>query len=168
VNIKQKKYALITITGIFSGIITLFGIYFTFQFISTLTFELSYTPIVVIVFLMVGYHGILFYIKVFLTSLSLWVKNKHILKIITITISFFTVVALLTMLESFDLEISNNDKGILFEIVGFFIYLTPISRYIIKFVTSENESDIYSDIIIKTTAISLVLIGLFLQFSYFY
>ncbi|MDH3312438.1 MAG: hypothetical protein OEM28_04720 [Nitrosopumilus sp.] len=167
-NIKQKKYALITITGIFSGIITLFGIYFTFQFISTLTFELSYTPIVVIVFLMVGYHGILFYIKVFLTSLSLWVKNKHILKIITITISFFTVVALLTMLESFDLEISNNDKGILFEIVGFFIYLTPISRYIIKFVTSENESDIYSDIIIKTTAISLVLIGLFLQFSYFY
>lgn len=166
-EIKKRKHLLFWISLVFVVIITYYAIQHSFQSISTISSELSYIPIVIVFSLIFSYYGILVITKSFLMGCSLWTQNKNILKSITIVISFFMVLGMLSIVNITTFDISNSDKGILFEIVGFFIYLNPVTKYVVKSVTSENEFEFERETMIKSSAISFVLIGLILQFSYF-
>ena len=90
-------------------------------------------------------------------------KNFQILTIgITITAMTFTVYTS----SFYTTGINNSDRGIIFEIVGFIIYLTPINKILLRYI-KEDQLLNNNDVIIKTSAITLVVIGLLLQLSFF-
>ena len=132
---------------------------FDFEFFNTLKI-IGYITITTI-----AYYGILNLLKPLLGSFSLWTKNKFILKFLTILITALSTLVLFSMWEYYDILLNYNDRGIVLEMIGFFIYLNPISKFLTNFLTTENEVD--HRLMIQTTAIVLVLFGLILQFSYF-
>ncbi len=113
----------------------------------------------------IAYYGVLNLLKPFLESFGLLIKNKSIMKFLTILITALSTLVLFGTWEEDDILLNYNDRGIVLEMIGFFIYLNPVSKYLTNFITTENEVD--HRLMIRTTAIVLVLSGLILQFSYF-
>ena len=64
-----------------------------------------------------------------------------------------------------DPNTNKAELGILFEIIGFIIYLTPVTKYLSR-VIKDTEDKINNDLIVKTSAVIFVILGLFLQLLY--
>ncbi len=122
-------------------------------------------PIGYILLSVVTYYGMITFVKPLLSSFNFYTKNKFIIRIITIFITISGLVIVLQLLSIYDTGLNLNDQGLILEIIGFFIYLNPINLYITNFLTEEHDEEIDHKLIIKTTAIGLVLFGLILQFS---
>ena len=165
-KLKIRKYIIIAIPLIFLGTLVLS----TIVTISILNIDFDilklYIQFSLIVTPLFAYIGLLNYFKLifgFLKSLP----NKFTGNILTIIIIGLGIHIILFMWNFMNIELNYNDQGIILEIMGFFIYLSPVRDYIQKSLDKEDLKNIDSQFIIKTTAIGFVLIGLVLQFSYF-
>lgn len=164
---KIRKFAFAIILSIFPAI-TFYSAYDT---ILNWTYEFDMSSLVrpagYVAFSIVSYYGWMILIKPLLSSLTLFTKNRFIIQIFTIVTTLAGLLMLLRFLDVYNIDLNYNDQGILLEIIGFFIYLNPINRYLTNILVSEDDEDVEHSTITKTTAIGLVLIGLTMQFSYF-
>ncbi len=113
------------------------------------------------------YYGMINFTKPLLSSFNSQIKNKSVIKILTISIVISGLIIITKYFGLYESGLNHNDQGIMFEMIGFFIYLNPINRHITNFLIEKNDEGIDHQLILKTTAVGLVLIGLILQFSYF-
>ena len=93
-------------------------------------------------------------------------RNQKKFQILTISITILAITFTVYLSYFYITDINNSDRGIIFEIVGFIIYLTPVHKILLGHV-KEDELLKNNDEIIKTSAITLVVIGLLLQLSFF-
>ena len=94
-------------------------------------------------------------------------RNPRRSEILTIIISISAVVFVVYGILIRPITISYNDLGIILQIMGFIIYVPHVTTFLLRFV-DESEQEKSAKQIIKTAAISLVVIGLVLQISSFH
>ena len=79
-----------------------------------------------------------------------------------------TILAVVFVVYQFTIYsiIGYNDLGIILQILGFLIYIPHVTTFLLQ-MTSKSEQEENTKQIIKTAAISLIVIGLVLQISSF-
>lgn len=164
---KKLQYVLLIAVCVIPASVIYFGIDDFLKFISRIGFENSQESGAIIFSLVLTYVGTILMNKIVIIAASFVTEKYYVLKFITITITFFALMFVISNMENYKLDISNNDKGILFEIVGFFIFLNPINKYLANFFKDKNDLFIDHELIVKTTSVTLVVIGLIMQLSTF-
>ena len=125
------------------------------------------------------YYGFILALKIIIVEIEHYTK-KHIIKnevIICAAVGCSIIVIICTYIA--DPNTNKAKLGILFEIIGFIIYLTPVTKYLSKVtkyvsevtkywskVVTDTEDKINNDLIVKTSAVIFVISGLFLQLLY--
>ena len=92
-------------------------------------------------------------------------RKPRLLQVLITIIAFLAVIFVIYRAVMRFPEINSNDMGIILQIVGFVIYLPSIRRFLSCLVGEDNQLKT-NDQTIKTTAISLIVIGLLLQLSF--
>ena len=119
-------------------------------------------PVIInIVFTFALLIGIIAIMKLIIIFASELTNNSTYLQIVmlsvAIIIGFFAT--------SSDLGI-NSDKGVIFEIIGFIVYLTPVKKYLATMIKhNDNENEEHYEKLIKNVAVVLIIFGLLLQLS---
>ncbi len=83
-------------------------------------------------------------------------------------IGCFILLSIWTVLDRSLENLIHNDKGIILEMIGFVVYLSPIRVKLSKIFATYSEhwkSDDWKDLI-SIVAIGMVIIGLYFQFSF--
>ena len=119
--------------------------------------------------------GTILMMRIIINFVSELTNNLKYLQIITISIAF--TIGLFIM--NYDYGMSNSDRGVIFEIIGFLVYLTPIKKYLADTMLDEDqnrkhlvnaakqndENAKHYEQLVGYVAIVLVIFGLFLQLS---
>ena len=161
-NIKKDHYALVVTTiivGVFYGPITIYGIElipseFTFDFSKIITLGIG--PCFT-------YLGMMSLNRTFLEQIQRITDKKCIHQGLIIITTFFAVMMAIFLTTIFGSEINPSNFGILYELMGFFIFLIPKNQFLIKFIQIDSKQ---YDLAIRTTAIVLISLGLLLQISH--
>ena len=115
--------------------------------------------VILIPIIFLVYYGSILALKICITKKHI-VRNDVIIcgaACCSIIVIIFTCIA--------DPNTNKAELGILFEIIGFIIYLTPVTKYLSR-VIKDTEDKINNDLIVKTSAVIFVILGLFLQLLY--
>ena len=135
-----------------SPLISLFWDYYKYILLTTMLFF--------------SFYGFVNIYKDIVRQIPRITRNQKKFQILTISITILAITFTVYLSYFFITDINNSDRGIIFEIVGFIIYLTPVHKILLGHV-KEDELLKNNDEIIKTSAITLVVIGLLLQLSFF-
>ena len=135
-----------------SPLISLFWDYYKYILLTTMLFF--------------SFYGFVNIYKDIVRQIPRITRNQKKFQILTISITILAITFTVYLSYFFITDINNSDRGIIFEIVGFIIYLTPVHKILLGHV-KEDELLNSNDEIIKTSAITLVVIGLLLQLSFF-
>ena len=135
-----------------SPLISLFWDYYKYILLTTMLFF--------------SFYGFVNIYKDIVRQIPRITRNQKKFQILTINITILAITFTVYLSYFFITDINNSDRGIIFEIVGFIIYLTPVHKILLGHV-KEDELLNSNDEIIKTSAITLVVIGLLLQLSFF-
>ncbi len=92
-------------------------------------------------------------------------RKPRRLKILTGVMTILAVVFVVYQFTIYSI-IGYNDLGIILQILGFLIYIPHVTTFLLR-MTSKSEQEKNTKQIIKTAAISLIVIGLILQISSF-
>ena len=92
-------------------------------------------------------------------------RKPRRLKILTCAVTILAVVFVVYQFTIYSI-IGYNDLGIILQILGFLIYIPHVTTFLLQ-MTSKSEQEENTKQIIKTAAISLIVIGLVLQISSF-
>ena len=131
-------------------------------------FETLHGLLISMVFPVLTYMGLLFVNKNIVTLVSMKTARPVVLKSVTVATTLLAMIFITYQIDVRNQGISKNDLGIGFEIVGFLIFLSPIKEYFQKWITEDSDDKfVYYDIIRKTTAVTLVMLGLLYQLSHF-
>ena len=96
-----------------------------------------------------------------------YIIKKHIIKnVASVCTAACCSIIVISCTYHADPNINEAEFGILFEIMGFIIFLTPVTKYMSKWI-KNTEDKINHDIIVKTSAVIFVISGLFFQLPYF-
>ena len=111
------------------------------------------------------YYGYVLALKIAIIKIE-HVTKKHIIRN-DVIISCTACCSIMGIIFICNADPSTNkaELGIIFEIIGFIIYLTPVTKYLSK-VIKDTEDKINNDLIVKTSAVIFVISGLFLQLLY--
>ena len=169
-----------------SGLIVLLGIFYVlaaapiFDFIPSFDIQnVEVSAIVPFLTPFLAYIGIIKFVKYPIR----FITSNRILGAYAIAFTAGGVFFMIQYALIISSTISNNDMGIVLEIIGFVIYLNPLKKHVVKLLMDDDEEEeeeneeekkkkeekkyeIY-DLVTTTTAIMLVLVGLTLQLSYF-
>ena len=135
-----------------SPLISLFWDYYKYILLTTMLFF--------------SFYGFVNIYKDIVRQIPRITRNQKKFQILTISITILAITFTVYLSYFFITDINNSDRGIIFEIVGFIIYLTPVHKILLGHVKEDELLD-SNDEIIKTSAITLVVIGLLLQLSFF-
>ncbi len=111
------------------------------------------------------YYGYVLALKIAIIKIE-HVTKKHIIRndVIISGTACCSIIGIIFICNA-DPNTNKAELGILFEIIGFIIYLTPVTKYLSK-VIKDTEDKINNDLIVKTSAVIFVISGLFLQLLY--
>ena len=154
---------------IFFGIIGLSSIRFINDVVPSPLISLFwdyYKYILLTTMLFLSFYGFVNIYKDIVRRITRITRNQKKIQILTISITILAITFTVYLSYFFITDINNSDRGIIFEIVGFIIYLTPVQKILLGYV-KEDELLNNNNEIIKTSAITLVVIGLLLQLSFF-
>ena len=111
------------------------------------------------------HYGFVLALKITITEME-HITKKHIIRndVIICGAACCSIIVIIWICIA-DPDTNKAELGILFEIIGFIIYLTPVTKYLSK-VIKDTEDKINNDLIVKTSAVIFVISGLFLQLLY--
>lgn len=144
------------------------GGFYIWNTLSSIQFDITHMGLVFILNIIFVFFGSVTFTKILIQLIQLFTKHKNIINICIILFTFLITIFVISFIESISsigLRLDNASLGIIYQMVGFFIYLNPISKYLSELIIGDEELNIDHSIIIKTISITLVMTGLLLQLS---